>query len=1168
MKPVEIEFLVKNNTRQGLSGVSGGIDGVEKDAMDARKQIEALEAEVARLSKTMSTTPKMDQSDNIRQIETLQARIKELEEELGRVSKSAKAVSETAKNTTIVPSDATKAKSTFNGLNMSIQQLARELPVLSMGPQMFFMAISNNLPIFTDELARARKEYEAMIASGQKGVPVWRQVLSSLLSWQTALAVGITLTVAYGKEIGNWVTNLFRGKKALDTARMATERFQNTMLEGARNAQQEVVKLNLLYRAATDNARATDDRRDAVRKLKEEFSGYFKNLSDEQIMLGQANDTYKELIKNIYKYAKAQAAFKSLVDIEQQELFFNNIPDIEQFRKDYDKYLEAQKDVADKRKIYDAATWTQRGNASKMYKDLSWAETILSDAEESVSYWQERIFEEIRKNKGGEEIIDEIEEKFDGNLGAFLQFLAEQRTKLAAVAEQAQLLENPSGTPSATGSEPASTDQLTEQYKAAVRRQQQSLDDQRVELIENEFDREREAIRLNYEKNRQEYERQEQQTLALIRKLRESGADIYSNAEKTFMAGTAAAIAQAAEIRDRELADVDKKEEASYTKLLEKYETYQQGRLRIARKYDQDIAALASNPEAQRLAREAKQKALDDFTEQFASQFPEFEAWADRVVAASVKKLESLVIEAQEELENLQSETPDDGNAIAVARAKLRKAEQQLAKKQNQTEQETTDTTSWTELHRVLTDVIGTFNEVGDAVGGAGGTIIATAGDIAGSTLQIINAVQAYRKAQAASNTLGMASGILGGISAGIGALTTIVNLFKGGETSMERNLRLAREFNEELRIMKERSRIDSDEFDNIFGDRVYDRYKQNIDVVRTSLEELEKVRERILSRGEEKYQLPGEWRGGAGTGLSGLFRYEKTWENIADSIANMQVQTRHSTWFRSAKYQSLGSLLPELFTDGEVDMDALRQFVEEGGETFQHLARENQEMLREMVDDWETYEEALTAVRDYLQDIFGDLGSTLTDALVDAFENGTDAANTFVDSVGQALRLLGKRMASSIVFGKLFEDTQKRIEKVMQSDLSDEERFAQWSETMKSLVSGVMDQQDDFNRLWEEFRRIAKENGFSIDEEAGTSQQNGKAGATQTVTQDSFSRVEGLVTSVQIHSANIDENTEGIVPVLKGSLEAMNAIRENTEPIPQIYELLQTIKRDGLKAI
>lgn len=1154
MKPVEIEFLVKNNTRQGLSGVSGGIDAVDKDAAQARGRIQALKDEIVRLQKVIAQTPEMDQTENIRQIEALQRQLQALQA--------------ATKRTDLVPASAPAAVRSYNSLHMAIQQIIRESPSLAMGLQLYFLAVSNNYPILWDAIARTRAENQLLAASGQKTIPVWRQILSSVGSFQTLLTVGITLAVVYGKEIGNWVTSLFRGKKALDTARIAAERFQSTMLEGARNAQQDVVKLNLLYRAATDNARATDDRRDAVRKLKEEFSGYFKNLSDEQIMLGQANDTYKELIKNIYKYAKAQAAFKSLVDIEQQGQFFDNASYIEEFRRIYGEYLEAQEKFAEKQEAYVASRRGQQYPGAKEERELYWAGNQVSLAKREINRLQELIFEEIRKNKGGEEIIDEIEEKFDGNLGAFLQFLAEQRTKLAAVAEQAQLLENPSGTTSATGNAPTSTDQLTEQYKAAVRRQQQSLDDQRVELIENEFDREREAIRLNYEKNRQEYERQEQQTLALIRKLRESGADIDSNAEKTFMAGTAAAIAQAAEIRDRELADVDKKEEASYTKLLEKYETYQQGRLRIARKYDQDIAALASNPEAQQLAREAKQKALDDFTEQFASQFPEFEAWADRVVAASVKKLESLVIEAQEELENLQSETPDDGNAIAVARAKLRKAEQQLAKKQNQTEQETTDTTSWTELHRVLTDVIGTFNEVGDAVGGAGGTIIATAGDIAGSTLQVINAVQAYRKAQAASNTLGMASGILGGISAGIGALTTIINLFKGGETSMERNLRLAREFNEELRIMKERSRIDSDEFDNIFGDRVYDRYKQNIDVVRTSLEELEKVRERILSRGEEKYQLPGEWRGGAGTGLSGLFRYEKTWENIADSIANMQVQTRHSTWFRSAKYQSLGSLLPELFTDGEVDMDALRQFVEEGGETFQHLARENQEMLREMVDDWETYEEALTAVRDYLQDIFGDLGSTLTDALVDAFENGTDAANTFVDSVGQALRSLAKDMIYSSTLGKVFEDAQKRIEEVMQSDLSDEERFAQWSETMKSLVSDAMDQQDDFNRLWEEFRRIAEENGLSIDEEAGTSQQSGKAGAIQTVTQDSFSRVEGLVTSVQIHSAKIDENIEGIVPVLKGSLEAMNAIRENTEPIPQIYELLQTIKRDGLKAI
>lgn len=35
---------------------------------------------------------------------------------------------------------------------MSIQQIAREMPSLAMGPQMFFLAISNNLPIFADEV--------------------------------------------------------------------------------------------------------------------------------------------------------------------------------------------------------------------------------------------------------------------------------------------------------------------------------------------------------------------------------------------------------------------------------------------------------------------------------------------------------------------------------------------------------------------------------------------------------------------------------------------------------------------------------------------------------------------------------------------------------------------------------------------------------------------------------------------------------------------------------------------------------------------------------------------------------------------------------------------------------------------------------------------------------
>ena len=40
----------------------------------------------------------------------------------------------------------------FNSLNMSVQQVARELPSLAISANTFFLAISNNLPILADSI--------------------------------------------------------------------------------------------------------------------------------------------------------------------------------------------------------------------------------------------------------------------------------------------------------------------------------------------------------------------------------------------------------------------------------------------------------------------------------------------------------------------------------------------------------------------------------------------------------------------------------------------------------------------------------------------------------------------------------------------------------------------------------------------------------------------------------------------------------------------------------------------------------------------------------------------------------------------------------------------------------------------------------------------------------
>ena len=166
-KPVEVEFLMKDK-------LTPGMNKAEREALELRNTVRLLEAELERLRLAGETAaPNLDQSANIAQIHALE---KQLEELRGKL----KLLQEESESVQVTPADMPNAQRQFNGLHNSIQQMAREMPSLAMGPQMFFLAISNNLPIFTDELARARKEYDELQKSGKKGTPVWKQVLSSL----------------------------------------------------------------------------------------------------------------------------------------------------------------------------------------------------------------------------------------------------------------------------------------------------------------------------------------------------------------------------------------------------------------------------------------------------------------------------------------------------------------------------------------------------------------------------------------------------------------------------------------------------------------------------------------------------------------------------------------------------------------------------------------------------------------------------------------------------------------------------------------------------------------------------------------------------------------------------------------------------------------------------
>ncbi|MFR4269738.1 MAG: hypothetical protein ACLT13_18080 [Parabacteroides merdae] len=208
----------------------------------------------------------------------------------------------------------------FNSLNVSVQQVARELPALAISANTFFLAISNNLPILADSISAVRKENLELIASGQKAVPVWKQVAGSLLSWQTALVAGVTILSMYGEEIFNVAGEMSGLSKVTKTQIDRQKELNDSQQKGAQNAQEELTKLKLLYQASQDITRPMAERKRAVDELKKSYPKYLGNLTEEEILTGKAATQYKNLTNAIVSSAKARAAQDKIVEYAKKEI--------------------------------------------------------------------------------------------------------------------------------------------------------------------------------------------------------------------------------------------------------------------------------------------------------------------------------------------------------------------------------------------------------------------------------------------------------------------------------------------------------------------------------------------------------------------------------------------------------------------------------------------------------------------------------------------------------------------------------------------------------------------------------------------------------------------------------------------------------------------------------
>lgn len=213
------------------------------------------------------------------------------------------------------------SKAQWNGLGNSINQISREIPAFTYSAQTGFLALSNNIPILADEIARLKAQNQALVASGQKGVPVWKQVVKGLLSWQTALSLGVAAITIFGPKLFEMIGNLFKGKEAIDEHKASVEAL-NKAYESSEY--QKVIKDMMELRSMINLAKeGVIDKKVALEKYNDSMGEVYKKTDDlneaERIMIEKA-PAYIEAM--LYKAAATQAtadAAKRLAENQRKQ---------------------------------------------------------------------------------------------------------------------------------------------------------------------------------------------------------------------------------------------------------------------------------------------------------------------------------------------------------------------------------------------------------------------------------------------------------------------------------------------------------------------------------------------------------------------------------------------------------------------------------------------------------------------------------------------------------------------------------------------------------------------------------------------------------------------------------------------------------------------------------
>ena len=429
-----------------------------------------------------------------------------------------------------------------------------------------------------------------------------------------------------------------------------------------------------------------------------------------------------------------------------------------------------------------------------------------------------------------------------------------------------------------------------------------------------------------------------------------------------------------------------------------------------------------------------------------------------------------------------------------------------------------------------------------------------------------------------------MSGNILGGITSVVGVVAGIINRSQKVEREAlekrKKALEALTKVQEEYNAALLKTDLLYEKGTTVFGDDVYKRATNSIEVARKSIEQFRKA----VSFTKEELDGNGamDFLGVRFNGGNKLMR--KSFDQMRQQIKSkllpslkeefaklnsISVKTGSHTegwwlWKQTIdEYSTIGKLYPNLIDkSGKLNV-ALAESILKSHE----FGEGGKAALENMLSLYKQNEEAIKSMNDYLHGLFGSLGSSITDALVTAFRTGEDATRAFTSNIGEMLNNFAKQMAYSSFLAPLMEKAQKDVADALRLT-GGENQMEAMLRAMSSLVDGVKTQIPAFNDYLKKTEELVKSKGFDLSGRFTDTRSATAKGIAQ-ASQDSIDVLSGLWHTSVLFSERTANATEHIALLMEGrssqKLPTPNALGLDQfgTAVGRMYAELQAINRN-----